>query len=383
MSIERDSNVRRLIKACAYEEADRVPNFEHYVMKRTMDYILGEDRIKKSIHSEEMKHVGYLYSDKESEEDFEYDADSLWQSWKHNLEPWSSASLPPAENLELAKATGVDMATPMLTWLPEVRPKYGTGMSAYAQEGIVKGWEDLDKVKIPPQRVGKQMELVDWYIEEYKNSGLGVGPVCRSCFCNTYEVLGIENFMFKLYDDIKLVEYIMDIFANYSLQTTTALSERNIDCFWLDDDVCFNNGFMVSPKLIKELWVPRTSAMLKPLRDKGIPIYMHCCGNVRDLIPIIIDLGITAIHPVQPNCNDIYALKDEYRGKMAFWGNMDLAGVLSFGTPTEVVEDTKEHIGRLAPGGGYVVCSSHSITDAVPPENYIAMIETAQSYGKY
>ena len=61
----------------------------------------------------------------------------------------------------------------------------------------------------------------------------------------------------------------------------------------------------------------------------------------------------------------------------------DLAGVLSFGTPTEVVEDTKEHIDRLAPGGSYVVCSSHSITDPVPSENYIAMIETAQTYGKY
>ncbi|GAI59793.1 unnamed protein product [marine sediment metagenome] len=389
MSIERDSDVRRLIKACAYEEPDRVPNFEHYVMKRAMNYILGEDRMKKNIYSEEMKHLMYLYSNKESEEDFEYDADSLWQSWKHNLDPWFSAGLPPAENLELHKATGVDMATPMLGWLPAVRQRIpANGIRAYAQEGIVKGWEDLDKVKIPPpqrvgKRVGKQMELVDWYIEEYKNSGLGVGPECRSCFCNTYEVLGIENFMFKLYDDIKLVEYIMDIFANYSLQTTTALSERNIDCFWLDDDVCFNNGFMVSPKLIKELWVPRTSAMLKPIRDKGIPIYMHCCGNIRDLIPIIIDMGITAIQAVQPNCNDIYALKDEYRGKMAFIGNMDLAGVLSFGTPAEVVEDTKEHIDRLAPGGGYVVGSSHSITDDVPPENYIAMIETAQTYGKY
>lgn len=382
MTIERDSDVKRLIKACAYEETDRVPNFEHYVMRRTVDYILGEARIKRDIYSEEMKHLMYLYSDEESEEDYEYDTDSRWQSWKHNLEPWSSASLPPAENLELLKATGVDMATPMLTWLPAVRDR-AIGITSYAQEGIVKGWEDLDKVKIPPQKVGKQMGFVDWYIEEYKNSGLGVGPACRSCFCNTYEVLGIENFMFKLYDDIKLVEYIMDIFANYSLQITTALSERNIDCFWLDDDVCFNNGFIVSPKLIKELWIPRTSAMLKPLRDKGIPIYMHCCGNVKDLIPIIIDMGIIAIQALQPNCNDIYALKDEYRGKMAFIGNMDLAGILSFGTPAEVVEDTKRHIDRLAPGGGYVVGSSHSITDDVPPENYIAMIETAQSYGKY
>ena len=110
---------------------------------------------------------------------------------------------------------------------------------------------------------------------------------------------------------------------------------------------------------------------------------MHCCANVTDLIPIIINMGIKAIHPVQPNCNDIYALKKEYGNKMSFVGNMDLAGVLSFGTPEEVVEDTKKHIDKLAPGGGYVVASSHSITDDVPPENYIAMIETAQTYRGY
>ena len=98
---------------------------------------------------------------------------------------------------------------------------------------------------------------------------------------------------------------------------------------------------------------------------------------------MISDMRDTGIHPVQPNCNDIYALNDEYGGKMTFFGNIDLAGVLCFGTPKEVIEDTKNHIDRLAPGGGYVVCSSHSITNGVPFENYMAMIKTAQTYTNY
>ena len=202
-------------------------------------------------------------------------------------------------------------------------------------------------------------------------------------FAYSNEVLGIENFMLKLYDDIELVEHIMDIFIDYSTRITKELSKRNIDCFWLDDDMAFNNGFLVQPEFIKDLWIPRTNKMLEPLKEKNIPIYMHCCANITDLIPIAIDLGIKAIHPLQPNCNDIYALKEKYGHKMSFVGNIDLAGVLSFGTPEEVMEDTRKHIDKLAPGGGYVVASSHSITDDVPPQNYIAMIETAQTYGKY
>ncbi len=383
--IRRDSNIKRLLKTCSSEEADRVPNFEFFVMGRTMKYFLGEKRINKIMKSEEMKHLLYLLSDEESEKELEkkISKNPLLRRMKSASSLVSSVVfLPPDENLKLLRTTGVDAASPMLDWLPRTR-EYRPEIDSYGQEGIVRGWEDLDKVSLPPRRVEKMMELIDWYLDVCKGTDVGVGPLCGSCLYNTYEVLGMENFMLKLYDDIKLVEHIMDIFIDYGLKITTELSKRDIDCFWLNDDLAFNNGFLVQPKFIKDLWVPRTRKMLKPLREKNIPIYTHCCANIRDFIPIAIDLGIKAIHPVQPNCNDIYALKKEYGDKMCFVGNMDLAGVLSFGTPDEVIKDTKEHIDKLASGGGYVVASSHSITDDVPPENYIAMIETAQTYGKY
>ena len=96
-----------------------------------------------------------------------------------------------------------------------------------------------------------------------------------------------------------------------------------------------------------------------------------------------IEMGISAINPIQPNCNDIYKYKKEYGSDICFIGNMDLAGVLVYGTPEEVREDTKRHIEKLADGGGYVVSSSHSITDEVPPENYLAMVEATWEYGRY
>jgi uroporphyrinogen decarboxylase len=37
----------------------------------------------------------------------------------------------------------------------------------------------------------------------------------------------------------------------------------------------------------------------------------------------------------------------------------------------------------LAPGGGYCVSSSNSVTEYVPFENYMAMREAVLKYGKY
>jgi uroporphyrinogen decarboxylase len=96
-----------------------------------------------------------------------------------------------------------------------------------------------------------------------------------------------------------------------------------------------------------------------------------------------IRMGFKAINPIQPTCNDIYQIKKQYGDEICLIGNMDIAGCLAYGSVDDAVRDTKEHIDRLSANGGYVVSSSHSITEAVRPENYLAMIETAHTYGRY
>jgi len=59
-------------------------------------------------------------------------------------------------------------------------------------------------------------------------------------------------------------------------------------------------------------------------------------------------------------------------------GNIDVAGPLAFGTPEEVEADVREHVARLASGGGYVGATSHSVLDDIPPENFMAMIAAFQ-----
>ena len=62
---------------------------------------------------------------------------------------------------------------------------------------------------------------------------------------------------------------------------------------------------------------------------------------------------------------------------------MNIEGVLAFGSKEEVVKDTKEHIERLSYDGGYIATSSHSIVDAIPEENYLAMIDAIIRYGRF
>jgi uroporphyrinogen decarboxylase len=54
--------------------------------------------------------------------------------------------------------------------------------------------------------------------------------------------------------------------------------------------------------------------------------------------------------------------------------------VLPFAKPDEVAQHVREQIEILAPGGGFVFNQIHNIQADVPPENIVAMFDTAREF---
>ena len=80
---------------------------------------------------------------------------------------------------------------------------------------------------------------------------------------------------------------------------------------------------------------------------------------------------------------DITEIKKRFGRNLTLVGNMDVGGVLSNGTPKQVQEEAKQLIDDIDKGGGSVLASCHSITSSVRPENFAAVVDTAQTYGVY
>ena len=74
-------------------------------------------------------------------------------------------------------------------------------------------------------------------------------------------------------------------------------------------------------------------------------------------------------------------LKKRYGSKLAFCGAIDTQKILPFGTPQEVRQEVRRVIEILAPGGGYLLSSVHTIMNEVPPENILAMVDAAVEFG--
>jgi len=359
----------RFIKTLKGKAADRVPNWEFVLMRRNTEALLGEKRLEEI--EEQYRKCQTVWPPRS---ETEINDRSSLASY--------SCYLPVEDTIHILGKTGQDAAVCTLSWKPKSRKPESETTVARGQEGIIQDRSELYLMPDPPS-IEQMMVPLDYYIKGLKNTGIGVGVLVRSVFCNTYETLGMENFMLKMYDDPAFITELFDIFHHYSVSVVHKAAAREVDFLALDDDLCDNNGFLVNPDFIKNQWLPRTKEIIEPFIRQNKPVLYHCCGNIKELLPMIIDMGISAVHPIQPNCNDIYEYKKEYGSDLCFVGNIDLAGVLSFGTPEQVKEETKYHIENLSSGGGYIVGSSHSITDDVPPENYQAMVETVWEYGRY
>jgi uroporphyrinogen decarboxylase len=60
---------------------------------------------------------------------------------------------------------------------------------------------------------------------------------------------------------------------------------------------------------------------------------------------------------------------------------MDNQQTLLFGTVEDVRREVPENIAVLGRGGGYILAPCHRIQSLTPPENVVAMYETAYENG--
>jgi uroporphyrinogen decarboxylase len=77
-------------------------------------------------------------------------------------------------------------------------------------------------------------------------------------------------------------------------------------------------------------------------------------------------------------------LKDTFGQDITFWGGaIDAQHVLPFAIPEQVRAEVRQNIAIFKPGGGFVFNNVHNIQAGVPPENILALFETAYEHGFY
>ena len=160
-----------------------------------------------------------------------------------------------------------------------------------------------------------------------------------------------------------------------------------VDAIEVNSDLGTQNALMCTPDSYEEICYPYLKAFCEHVHNTSeIKIFMHSCGSIADALPFIVDAGVDAINPVQISARNMnpLMLKEKFGNKISFWGGgCDTQSILWQKTPEEVSRHVKETVETFKPGGGFVFNQVHNIMGNVPPENIVAMLDTAYENSFY
>lgn len=213
---------------------------------------------------------------------------------------------------------------------------------------------------------------------------MGIIAYMGYVYTATWWLMGFEAFCEALTQDLGLVERMFDKVGSLvfdSFQKVIALD--GVKAVWHPDDMAYSEGLMVSPQVLRRYVFPWYRRMGEVCRQKGLPYIFHSDGRLDQVLEDIIGCGFNALHPIEPKAMNITHLKRTVGNRLCLCGNIDLAYTLTRGTPEEVEAEVRQRIRDCAPGGGYCVGSSNSVTEYVPLQNYNAMRKAVFQYGRY
>jgi uroporphyrinogen decarboxylase len=200
---------------------------------------------------------------------------------------------------------------------------------------------------------------------------------------------GYQDWFTDLIINREFIETLMEKILEICLAIGKRLLEEvgeYVDLVFVHDDLATQESLMMSPQIYREIIKPRHKKIFDLIKNMTrAKIIYHCDGAIYPLIQDFIEIGVDVLNPVQVSAKgvDTDALKREFGDQLCFWGGIDTSYVLPKGSVEDVREEVRKRIDHLKKGGGYVVAPVHNILDEVPPENIVAMYQSAINVGTY
>ena len=199
---------------------------------------------------------------------------------------------------------------------------------------------------------------------------------------------GMEEVLIDLITDDPAGLLLADRRMEIQIEVTRRIlevAEGGVDFLWLGEDVGSQIGPTISLALLRKHIRPRYQAFCDLAKAYDIPVMIHTCGSSSWAFDDFIEMGIQVVDTLQPEAKDMAPayLKSTWGGRLAFHGCISTAGPVAYGSVQDVVDDCRETLETMMPGGGYCFAPTHALQDNSPTKNVVAMYESAHQYGTY
>jgi uroporphyrinogen decarboxylase len=192
-----------------------------------------------------------------------------------------------------------------------------------------------------------------------------------------WALCGFENYLAYLAGEPAFIDELTDRLADYSCRQTALLKGTGVDGIRFGDDWGVQRSLMISPDSWRRIFKKYYKRIYGAAHDAGLVVMIHSCGNITDILPDLIDVGVEVVHPLQPEAMDVEFCQREYGKHLSFWGGLGSQSTIPLGTPEDNRKDARRMLDLFA-DGGYILAPAGAAPTETPVENIAAIVDEAR-----
>jgi uroporphyrinogen decarboxylase len=246
--------------------------------------------------------------------------------------------------------------------------------------GPIASWEDLERYPWPDVEAASD-RVLEWYQHHLPDDMCVIGGLTGHFAENLSWLLGYETLCYTLHDDPELVRAIHERTLAMDRAVTRRLVQfGRVKAVWGSDDMGYHKGPLISPADLRRYALPGHRALARICHEAGRPYILHSCGNLETIMDDLIDdVRIDGKHSFEDEIVPPQEAKKRWGDRISILGGIDI-DFLCRQDEDAVRQRTRETLEACQPGGGYCLGTGNSVTNYIPVDHYLAMLDEGRRW---
>ncbi|NPV54899.1 MAG: hypothetical protein HPY71_15520 [Firmicutes bacterium] len=258
------------------------------------------------------------------------------------------------------------------------------GLGAAVVSHPIQEWCELDdylQTRLPDVNEPGRFDAAQASVQEFGGKYL-LGKMFACFFERMHFLRGMEQLLMDLYLNRREVIKLADRLLDFSLGMIRRWAQMGVDGVFLSDDWGTQDRLLVSPTLWRTVFGSYYRRMIEEAHHLGLQVFLHSCGNITEIVPDLVDMGLDVLHPIQPWAMDIERIAREFGRYITLFGGIDVQRLLTKSTPGEVKSEIRNLVEIVHKHHGTIILApTNSIVPETPLENIEAMFQTYREIG--
>ncbi len=240
---------------------------------------------------------------------------------------------------------------------------------------------DIDSFKWPEMDVLETVESMKKRIDVYEGK-YAIIATMNYPFKVCWQMRGMENFLCDMMIEQEFAVELLQKTASYELEKGMRMIKAGADILSFSGDIAMQDRMLVNVEAWRMLDKPIFAEMIRKFKKmkSDILIYYHSDGNIEEVIPDLIEIGVDIINPIQPESMNVTKIKEKYGKKFTLHGTISIQETLPHGTIEDVRREVMDRITNCSKDGGLILAPANHVQNDTPLENIIEIYKAAGSF---